>query len=195
MYPSPEVRTSNVELLGTATGMILTAVVAVLGLVALLGMVFLADGLPPAMRMTVRRRSRASGSGPAEEISAGQGDRPWEQIEDRHVPPGGHPHGKPASWVLVAVVTATFVTGGAAIITHVWWLLWACIAIVVLAVPAGKAIGIMDDTVAWGSTPAATPDRPQGPRLIAARSSQPPPGSNEPGRAPSGPAGQPLAGE
>ena len=163
MYPAPEVRTSNVELLGTATGMILTAVVAILGLVALLGMVFLADGLPPAMRMTVRRRTRGSGSRPAEEISAGQGDRPWEQIEDRHVPPGGHPHGKPASWVLVVVVTATFVTGGAAIITHVWWLLWACIAIVVLAVPAGKAIGIMDDTVAWGSTPAATFHRPQGP--------------------------------
>jgi hypothetical protein len=161
--------------------MILTAVVAILGLVALLGMVFLADGLPPAMRMKVRRRSRASPSGSAEEISAGQGDRPWEQIEDRHVPPGGHPHGKPASWVLVAVVAATFVTGGAAIITHVWWLLWACIAIVVLAVPAGKAIGIMDDTVAWGSTPAATHDRPQGPGLPAARSSQPPPGSDEPG--------------
>ena len=33
----------------------------------------------------------------------------------------------------------------------------------VLAVPAGKAIGIMDDTVAWGSTPAATFHRPQGP--------------------------------
>jgi hypothetical protein len=46
---------------------------------------------------------------------------------------------------------ATFVTGGAAIITHLWWLLWACGAIVVLAVPAGKAIGIMDDTVAWAA--------------------------------------------
>jgi hypothetical protein len=143
--------------------MILTAVVAILGLAVLLGMVFLAEGLPPAMRMKVRRRGRASGSGPPEEISAGQGDRPWEQIEDRHVPPGGHPHGKPASWVLVAVVTAAFVTGGMAIITHLWWLLWACIAIAVLALPAGKVIGIMDDTVDWGSTPAATPDPSQSP--------------------------------
>jgi hypothetical protein len=163
MHPPPEVRTSNVELLGTTTGMILTAVVAIVGLVALLGMVFLADGLPPAMRMTARRQSTATGSGPPEGIPAGQGDRPWEQIEDRHVPPGGHPHGKPASWALVAVVIATFITGGAAIITHLWWLLWACGAIVVLAVPAGKAIGIMDDTVAWGSTPAAAPDRRRGP--------------------------------
>jgi hypothetical protein len=143
--------------------MILTAVVAILGLGALLDMVFLAEGLPPAMRNKARRRGRASGSGPPEEISAGQGDRPWEQIEDRHLPPGGHTHGKPASWVLVAVVTAVFITGGTAIITHLWWLLWACIAIAVLAVPAGKVIGIMDDTVDWGSTPAAAPDQPQSP--------------------------------
>ena len=58
--------------------------------------------------------------------------------------------------MLVAVVIAAFLTGGAAIIAHIWWLLWACIGIVVLAIPAGKVIGIMDDTVAWGSTPAAT---------------------------------------
>ena len=48
--------------------------------------------------------------------------------------------------------------GGLSIIAHVWWLLWACIAVAVLAIPAGKMIGIMDDTVDWGSTPAATSD-------------------------------------
>ena len=48
MSPPPELRTSQVELLGTTTGMILTAVVAILGLAVLLGMVFLADGLPPS---------------------------------------------------------------------------------------------------------------------------------------------------
>ena len=73
-------------------------------------------------------------------------------------PEGGYPHGKPASWVLVAVVTAASVTGGISIITRAWVLLWACIAIVVLAIPAGKMIGIMEDTVDWGSTPAATSD-------------------------------------
>jgi hypothetical protein len=155
--PPPEVRTSQVELLGTTTGMILTAVVAILGLAVLLGMVFLADGLPPAVRSKVRRGD-ASDGGQAGEISDGQGDRPWEQLEGRHVPEGGYPHGKPASWVLVAVVTAAFVTGGISIITHAWVLLWACIAIVVLAIPAGKMIGIMEDTVDWGSTPAATSD-------------------------------------
>lgn len=58
---------------------------------------------------------------------------------------------------------AAFITGGLAIITHIRWLLWACFGVVVLAVPAGKAIGIMDDTVAWGSNPAAGDDPPQDP--------------------------------
>jgi hypothetical protein len=35
----------------------------------------------------------------------------------------------------------------------------ACIAITVLAIPAGKMIGIMNDTVDWGSTPAANAER------------------------------------
>jgi hypothetical protein len=156
VYPPPELRTSQAELLGTTTGMILTAVVAILGLTVLLGMVFLADGLPPAVRAKLRRGG-ASG-GPNEEIPNGQGQRPWEQIEDRHVPEGGHTHGKPASWILVTVVMAASLTGGLSIIAHAWWLLWACIAIAVLAIPAGKMIGIMDDTVDWGSTPAATAD-------------------------------------
>ena len=136
--------------------MILTAVVAILGLAVLLGIVSWPT-LPPAFRSKIRRGG-ASDSGRAGEISDGQGDRPWEQLEGRHVPEGGYPHGKPASWVLVAVVTAAFVTGGISIITHAWVLLWACIAIVVLGIPAGKMIGIMEDTVDWGSTPAATSD-------------------------------------
>ena len=150
VYPPPELRTSQVELLGTTTGMILTAVVAILGLAALLGMVFLADGLPPAMRSKIRRGGASGGRN--EEISDGQGQRPWEQMEDRHIPPGGHTHGKPASWALVTVVTVASLAGGLSIIAHTWWLLWACIAIAVLAIPAGKMIGIMDDTVDWGST-------------------------------------------
>ncbi len=57
-------------------------------------------------RLKVRRQGEISGSGPTGEISTGQGGRPWEQVEHRHVPEGGHPHGKAASWVLVAVVIA-----------------------------------------------------------------------------------------
>ena len=124
---------------------------------------------PPAVRSKIRRRD-ASDGGQAREISDSQGDRPWEQIEGRHVPEGGYPHGKPASWVLVAVVTAAAVTGGISIITHAWVLLWACIAIAVLAIPAGKMIGIMEDTVNWGSTPAAASDpQPSGPETDRGR--------------------------
>lgn len=156
VHPPPELRTSHVELLGTTAGMVMTAAVAVLTLALLLGMVFLADGPPPALRSKLRRGS--AGGGQNEKLSDGQGQRPWEQEEDRHVPEGGHPHGKPASWALVAVVTAAVITGGLSIILHAWGLLWVCVAIVVLAIPAGKMIGIMDDTVDWGSTPAATSD-------------------------------------
>jgi hypothetical protein len=161
VYPAPEVRTSHAELLGTTTGIIVTAVVAVAGLVLLIGSVFWADAHPDTRRLKVRRRGEIAGSGPRGEISAGQGERPWEQIEHRHVPEGGHPHGKPASWVLVAVVIAAFAISGVAIIEHAWWLLWTCAGIVVLALPAGKLVGIMNDTVSWGSTPAATQDSPQ----------------------------------
>jgi hypothetical protein len=157
-------RTSQAQLLGTTTGMIVTAVVAVVGLAALLGLVFWGGGQPDTRRLKVRRRGEISGSGPTGEISTGQGGRPWERIEHRDVPQGGHPYGKPASWAVVAVVIAAFITGGAAIIAHAWWLLRTCIGIVVLAVPAGKMIGIMDDTVAWGSTPSATHDPPADPQ-------------------------------
>jgi hypothetical protein len=145
--------------------MVVTAVVAILGLAVLLGMVFLADGLPFARRT---KRSEASGGSQAGEISGGQGDRPWEQISDRHLPEGDYSHGRPASWVLVAVVLAAALTGGISIITHAWVLLWACIAVAVLAIPAGKMIGIMDDSVDWGSTPAAS-SGPQPPAPETAR--------------------------
>jgi hypothetical protein len=148
-------------LVGTTAGIILTAVVAILGLVVLIGAVFWADAHPDTRRLRVRRRGQIAGSGPRGEISAGQGGRPWEQIEHRHVPEGGHPHGKPASWALVAVVIAAFAVGGVAIIEHAWWLLWTCVGSVVLALPAGKMVGIMNDTVSWGSTPEATQDSPQ----------------------------------
>jgi hypothetical protein len=50
--------------------------------------------------------------------------------------------------VLVAIVTAASIAGGLGIILHTWWLVWACGGVVMLSVPTGKAIGIMDDTVA-----------------------------------------------
>ena len=65
---------------------------------------------------------------------------------------GGHPHlhGRPVSWALVSVVIAAFTADGLAIVNHLWWLFWMCLALTVLAVPAGKIIGIMDDTALAG---------------------------------------------
>ncbi|MBO0820575.1 MAG: hypothetical protein J2P26_06960 [Nocardiopsaceae bacterium] len=78
----------------------------------------------------------------------GPADLPPEQRPVEQ-PVGGHssPHGRPRSWILVGVVTAAFCAGGAAIIAHLWPLFWVCAGVVVLSVPVGKLIGIMDDTV------------------------------------------------
>lgn len=46
MYPPPELRTSNAELLGTTAGIIITAIVASAGLAVMVGMVFWANAHP-----------------------------------------------------------------------------------------------------------------------------------------------------
>lgn len=71
------------------------------------------------------------------------------QANEQHKAIGGHRrrHGRPVSWVLVAVIIAAFCAGGAAIIAHLWWLFWAGVAVVALSVPVGWGIGIMKDTV------------------------------------------------
>lgn len=153
-YPPPEIRTSGTELLGNTTSMVITAVVAFVGLVVWLGSVFWTDARQGGKRIKIGR-GHAGDVPPAGEVSPGQGERPWEQIEHRHVPPGGHPHGRPGSWVVVIVLLAAFVVGGVSIIAHAWWLFWTCAGIVLLCVPAGWAVGMMKDTIVWGSTPAA----------------------------------------
>ncbi|PRY02592.1 hypothetical protein [Allonocardiopsis opalescens] len=70
-----------------------------------------------------------------------------EQPRPHMIGPSGSPHGSLRSWLLVAVVIAAFVAGGIALIINAWWLFWTAAAIVVLSVPAGKLIGIMEDTV------------------------------------------------
>ena len=65
---------------------------------------------------------------------------------------GGHPHlhGRPVSWVFVAVLIAAFIAGAFAVVLKLWPLFWVCLAITVLSVPAGKFVGIMGDTVTVG---------------------------------------------
>lgn len=76
-------------------------------------------------------------------------DADTESARPAERPVGGHEahHGRPRSWVLVGIVIAAFCAGGVAVVAHLWPLFWACAGVVVLAVPAGKIIGIMDDTV------------------------------------------------
>jgi hypothetical protein len=49
----------------------------------------------------------------------------------------------PDGRVLRGVVIAACYASGLAVIGHVWVLFWACASLVILAVPAGKLIGIM----------------------------------------------------
>lgn len=79
--------------------------------------------------------------------------------EPRPLTEHGRPHGKVSSWVLVSVVAIAFAVGGAAMILHVWWLFWACVAVCVLSVPVGMLIGIMEDTVGWTMPMSATQRR------------------------------------
>lgn len=79
--------------------------------------------------------------------------------KNREQPIGGHehPHGRPRSWVLVGVVIAAFCAGGVAVVDHLWVLFWVCAGIVALAIPVGKFIGIMDDTVLVEPLPGQAP--------------------------------------
>lgn len=81
----------------------------------------------------------------------------------------GRAHGKPSSWVLVAVIIGASVTAGAALVAHLWPLFWACVAVVGVSIPAGKIIGIMDDTMTWGHAPPIEHQSPGG-ATVPARS-------------------------
>jgi hypothetical protein len=49
--------------------------------------------------------------------------------------------------VLAGLVVAAFVAGGAAVVWRLWVLFWVCAGLVLLAIPLGWMIGIMNDTV------------------------------------------------
>ena len=89
---------------------------------------------------------------PSEQGTAPGGHEPGERTLGGH----SHLHGKPSSWLFVAVIVAAFVAGGFAVVYAAWVVFWVCLAIVLLSVPAGKVVGIMGDTVTVGD-PAAQP--------------------------------------
>lgn len=102
---------------------------------------------------------------PEELDAATQNDRPTAQ-------PGGQAHGTLRSWLLVALVLAAFVAGGIALVGQVWWLFWVCTGVIVLSIPIGKVVGIMNDTVEW-VVPLDRRYQPQGHILLTATGSNP----------------------
>ena len=90
--------------------------------------------------------SHLDSDGPSEHGTAPGNHLPGEQPVAGHE----HLHGRPISWVFVAVLIAAFIAGAFAIVDHIWPLFWVCLGVTVLSVPAGKVIGIMGDTVLVG---------------------------------------------
>ena len=58
-----------------------------------------------------------------------------------------HRHGRPASWLLVAVIVVAFVAGAFAVLDEAWPLFWVGLAVLVLSVPASRLIGTVRDAV------------------------------------------------
>jgi hypothetical protein len=57
-----------------------------------------------------------------------------------------HVHGRPISWILVAVMIAGFIVGGLGLVLGPNWVLfWVGIGVVIVSGLASLATGIMDD--------------------------------------------------
>jgi hypothetical protein len=55
-------------------------------------------------------------------------------------------HGKPASWVSVAIIIVGFIVGGIALpVGPTWWLFWTGVGIVVIGGIVGLSARILDD--------------------------------------------------
>ncbi|MFF0311122.1 hypothetical protein ACFYSC_27145 [Streptosporangium sp. NPDC004379] len=75
--------------------------------------------------------------------------RPVPRSEPRPVSGRGRPHGRPISWVFVGAFLVFFAAGGLALVIGNMPLFWGCLAAVILMIPVGRAIRIMDDTMGW----------------------------------------------
>jgi hypothetical protein len=55
-------------------------------------------------------------------------------------------HGRPVSWVAVAVIFIGFVVGGAALVPGpTWWLFWTGVGIAVVGIGIGASTKMVDD--------------------------------------------------
>jgi hypothetical protein len=74
---------------------------------------------------------------------------PVPESEPHPLSSRGRAHGKLSSWLLVIAVLVAFTGGGIAMIMQSWVLFWVCAAVVIVSVPMGRVIRIMDDTMQW----------------------------------------------
>ena len=76
------------------------------------------------------------------------GDTGAHGLDAQIAPSYGHEeyHGRPASWVVTAIVVIGFIIGGIALTAGpTWWLFWTGAGIVVLGAIVGAAVRIFDD--------------------------------------------------
>jgi hypothetical protein len=152
------------HLIGGTVAIVTTAVVAIIALALLIIPVFWASKQRTSGLQDTSSPAPESGPTLLGQARAEHGQQPGmrpprldAQHEDLVTHGPGHPHGKPASWVAIAVMLAAFLTGGLSIIFHLWWLMWTCLGIIAVAGIAAMSVGIMNDTVAYGSNPANVP--------------------------------------
>ena len=141
------------------------------------------DGRPPGpiLRAAGPERRRAEDHGTGEHTERRDAGRDVEEHgaaanavagSEPQPRPGGGAHGRIPSWIFVFVVIAAFLVGGIALVADVWWLFWVGVGVVVLSVPAGKIIGVMNDTVEW-DVPLSRTYQPQGHTVIGPTPSAP----------------------
>ncbi|HEY2522017.1 MAG TPA: HGxxPAAW family protein [Streptosporangiaceae bacterium] len=90
--------------------------------------------------------------------SRGLGNDAAARGDQQPIGGGSHRHGKPASWLLVAVIVVAFVAGAFAVLDEAWPLFWVGLAVLVLSVPASRLIGTVRDAVLAGG-PSGPPRR------------------------------------
>ena len=56
-------------------------------------------------------------------------------------------HGRPLSWVTVAIFLAAFATGGVALTVGAWWLFWTCVGVVAASVVLALVVDVVSDVV------------------------------------------------
>ncbi|WP_061296470.1 HGxxPAAW family protein [Herbidospora cretacea] len=64
-----------------------------------------------------------------------------------------HGHGRPRSWIYVSVFLIVFTLGGIGLVIGSMLMFWICLGLLVVLLPVGRLIGVMEDTVSAPTDP------------------------------------------